>query len=201
MSARRQLVGLGLVIVISYVTCLAVLAAASKRESKSKSPTTGKAASPATTQADAKRRPVPSPDLTPGQVVRIVMDALKNNDAKDGGIAVAFDFASPSNKKITGPLPRFIPMVKNPMYAPMINHKSATLSKVMVRDDEAQVVVTLVDAKGEEAAYVFRLSKQPPDGEPADCWMTDGVIRVDPRELPAEPKLKDPIEEDKPDRA
>src|SRR5205085_10713131 len=103
-------------------------------------------------EKDAKKRPVPAKELTPGQVVRIVVDALKNNDAKDGGIAITFDFASPDNQKATGPLERFIPMVKSEAYAPMLNHKSAKYGKVFIDEDEgeAQELVRIVDAKGNE---------------------------------------------------
>ena len=144
----------------------------------------------AAAEPDAKeaKRPKPDPKLTPGQVVRIVMDALKNNDAKDAGIAVTFDFASPANQEVTGPLERFIPMLKGPVYGPMVNHKSAEYGKtIIIEEDEkaekAAVLVTLVDAKGEQAAYLFTLSKQT-DGDLKDCWMTDGVIRIKPGEDP-----------------
>src|SRR4051812_33213541 len=70
-------------------------------------------------------RPVPSPDLAPQDVVKTVMDALRNNDEKDTGIRITFSFASPGNREFTGPIDRFIAMVKDPAYAPMLNHKSA----------------------------------------------------------------------------
>ena len=144
-------------------------------------------------EAKEEKRPRPDPKLTPGQVVRIVMDALKKNDAKDSGIAVTFDFASPANQKITGPLERFIPMVKGPVYGPMVNHKSAEYGKALLLGDEqtaAAVVVTLVDGNGETAVYLFTLSKQE-EGDLKDCWMTDGVIRVKPGDDP-EKILKEP---------
>lgn len=132
------------------------------------------------------KRPAPDPALKPDEVVRAVMDALKENDEKDSGIAVAFDFASPANQEVTGPLERFAPMVKSPAYAPMLNHKSATYGKLQVRETVAQQLVTVADADGKEAAYVFRLSKQA-EGDHKDCWMTDGVIRVEPGTEPGLP--------------
>ena len=127
-------------------------------------------------------RPAPASDLTPEQVVRTVMDALQDNDADDTGIAITFDFASPQNKEATGPLERFAEMVKGPVYAPMLNFKSAEYGEIKVVDDEvAEQAVRLVAANGETAVYVFRLSKQP-DGEFKDCWMTDGVMRLRPRD-------------------
>src|SRR5438309_2031919 len=64
----------------------------------------------------------PSPQLTPDQVVRVQMEAMKHNDrpAHDAGIAKTFKFASPQNREQTGPLDKFIAMVKNPVYAPML---------------------------------------------------------------------------------
>lgn len=138
-----------------------------------------------------EKRPAPHPDLTPGEVVRIVIDALKDNDERDRGIAITFDFASPANQELTGPLERFVPMVKGPAYAPMLKHKSAKYGKVLVRQDQAQQLVTIVDADGNEAAYVFQLSKQTEGGREG-CWMTDGVIRVEPGTEPEEPKLDVP---------
>ena len=44
----------------------------------------------------------------------------------------------------------------------------------------AEQTVTLIAADGDVATYLFRLSKQR-DGEFKDCWMTDGVIRVEPK--------------------
>lgn len=171
-------------------------------EPQSKRAETRPASTRAATRPGAQaKQPTPTPDLSPAQVVRVVMDALKNNDADDSGIAVTFDFASPGNKEATGPLARFIPMVKSPVYGPMLNHRSSTVGKVLVRDDEAQALVTLIDAKGEKAAYVFRLSRQPDDGDPPNCWLTDGVIRVKPDAVPAEPKLEDIFGEDEAEQA
>ena len=55
---------------------------------------------------------VPDPALSPGDVVRIQLEALRRNDEQDRGIAVAFRFASPANRTNTGPLSRFIAMIK-----------------------------------------------------------------------------------------
>ena len=41
---------------------------------------------------------VPKPALSPGDVIRIQLEALRHNDEQDRGIAVAFLFASPINR-------------------------------------------------------------------------------------------------------
>ena len=53
--------------------------------------------------------------------------------------------------------------------------------EVAVKGDQATEMVTVIDAAGNVAHYVFELSKQHDDGPLKDCWMTDGVMRVEPR--------------------
>ena len=54
--------------------------------------------------------PQPALNLEPAEIVRIVINALANNDDPypDAGIETTYNFASPSNKANTGPLERFI---------------------------------------------------------------------------------------------
>lgn len=119
----------------------------------------------------------PSPELTPEEVVSAQLAALKSNDADDNGIRITFRFASPGNKKATGPIERFIEMVKNPMYRPMLNYRSDFREPVEVSEGVAKQLVTLIDADGRHASYVFVLSRQT-EGACIGCWMTDSVVRV-----------------------
>ena len=125
--------------------------------------------------------PGPTPQLTPEQVVKVVVAALAANDAADNGIRITFRFASPANQQVTGPIERFIPLVKNAAYAPLVNHKTAVVRELAVKGDQAAELVTVTDGAGHEAHYVFQLSKQHDAGPLKDCWMTDGVIRVEPQ--------------------
>ena len=43
---------------------------------------------------------LPTPELSPEEVVQIQMDAFRNNDVEDRGIEIAFRFASPANNKM-----------------------------------------------------------------------------------------------------
>lgn len=58
----------------------------------------------------------PDPALDPADAVRIQVQALAENGADDAGIALTFRFASPDNRRQTGPLERFVAMVKGPVY-------------------------------------------------------------------------------------
>lgn len=121
----------------------------------------------------------PRPSLAPHEVVRIQLGALANNDSPhmDAGIEITFRFASPANREKTGPLPRFIELVKNPVYAPMIDHKYAEYGDAFEKDDVVLVPVMLTDSDDNRAAYIFVLGLQAVGGC-MGCWMTESVFRV-----------------------
>ncbi len=119
-------------------------------------------------------RPSPDPSLSPGQVVRAQLDALRRNDdpSPDSGIALAFRFASEANREMTGPLERFARMLRNPTYGPMIDHATSRLGPVATEGDVARVQAVLFGAGGEVVAYDFTLSRDPS----TRCWATDSVV-------------------------
>jgi len=108
-----------------------------------------------TTSANAH----PNIDLSPEQVVRIVIDALRDNNTETGdkGIATVWRFAAPSNKRFTGPFERFARMI-----------------------DVAMQPVWLVTAGGDEIGYVFQLRRQS-DGSYEGMWMTESVYPLAPK--------------------
>ena len=123
--------------------------------------------------------PTPDTTLSPGEVVRLQVQALgDNDDPYDGaGIEAAFNFASPKNKAATGPLARFRTLFDTQQYGPMIDHQGATYSDPKIEDGVAQVGVMLTSEEGTRVGYLFQLSRQatpPHEG----CWMTDAVQRV-----------------------
>ena len=118
----------------------------------------------------------PRPDLSPEQVVLYQLDSLRQNDVPkaDAGIERAFRFASPSNKEATGPLEKFVKILKSPVYSPMLNSLSSSISGSEVQGNQARVAVKIIAADGRRVTYVFVLSRQG-EGDFNNCWMTDGV--------------------------
>ena len=116
---------------------------------------------------------VPNPGLSPGDVIRIQLEALRNNDEQDRGIAVAFRFASPANRANTGPLPRFVAMIEQGLYSLMLDFLEADYGPVETVADQARQRVTLTGART-SVTYWFHLSRQS-DAPYTDCWMTDAV--------------------------
>ena len=117
----------------------------------------------------------PEPKLKPNDVVRLQLLAMQQNDDSDFGIEVTFRFASPANKKQTGPLKRFIGLVRNPSYRPLLNHINATFLELTVEEVFAVQDVIITKSNGERIGYRFRLSIQKGPVYPG-CWMTDSVI-------------------------
>jgi hypothetical protein len=124
--------------------------------------------------------PRPSAELQPGEVVQIVIDALANNDYPfpDAGIEATFNFASPANKVHTGPLRRFVTLVKGPVFSAMINHRDSTLSEVILEGNKALRLVQIVGANYETFYFAFRLGLQQ-EGDYAGMWLTEAVWPLD----------------------
>ncbi len=122
----------------------------------------------------------PDPSLSPQDVVSIQVEALGNNDTpyKDRGLEVTFNFASPANKLMTGPLERFKVMVRNPTYGPMIDHRGAKFEMPVVEGNSARIDVILTSKEGVYLGYRFFLSRQH-GNEYEGSWMTDAVIPFD----------------------
>ncbi len=135
----------------------------------------------ASIQSDVSPAVLPSPSLdhSPEDVVRIVISALANNNAPfdNAGIITTFSFASPANKSQTGPIDRFIRMVKADPYGDMVNHSQSRFSEVAIEGNNAYLYVQLTTNNGSQVVYGFRLSKQT-EGEFEGMWMTDAVWPV-----------------------
>ena len=116
---------------------------------------------------------MPDPALSPEDVIRIQLEALRHNDRGNRGIEVAFRFASPTNRANTGPLSRFITMIAHGPYSLMLDYRDADYGPVEIVADQARQRVTLTGTRA-SMTYWFLLSRQsqPPC---VDCWMTDAV--------------------------
>ena len=126
--------------------------------------------------ADTPELPQPNAELQPGEVVQIIIDALSKNDYPfpDAGIETTFNFASPANKVNTGPLERFVTLVKGPVFGKMINHRDSTLSKVIFEGNKALRLVQIVGENNETLYFAFRLGLQQ-EGDYVGMWLTEAV--------------------------
>jgi hypothetical protein len=120
--------------------------------------------------------PTPDPAYAPARVVEIQLTALADNDDpfENAGVGTAYNFASPANRRATGPLDRFTRMVTGPRYGPMVDHVEATRGPLERDGDQAEQVVTLTGPDGRTATYAFGLSLAS-GGDLEGCWLTDRV--------------------------
>ena len=134
-----------------------------------------------TTELEKLEDVEPVPELGPGEVVELQLRAFRQNDEEDRGMAVAFRFASPNNRRATGPLERFAKMMKGPLYRPMLVYEEMSLGEPLIRGRVAlqRVVLTVEDRT---FSYDFYLVRQE-GGEFDQCWMTEAV-QIVPNEEP-----------------
>ena len=142
------------------------------------------------TATPTTRPTAPDPALSPAEAVTAVLAGLRDNNAEtDDGIRTTFRFASPANQAVTGPVDRFITMVKRRPYAALVNHRAASVRPIDMDGQRAALLVTVIDRDGRRAYFLWVLSKQA-DGPQKDCWMTDAVS-------PARPPPDETAEPDK----
>ena len=120
--------------------------------------------------------PTPDPSYGAERVVGIQLDALGSNDdpIPNAGIGTAYNFASPANRRQTGPFDRFVRMVEGPRYAPMIDHVEAVRGPLERDGRQARQTITLTGPDGRTATYEFGVSKRS-GGRFDGCWLTDYV--------------------------
>jgi hypothetical protein len=135
---------------------------------------------PYSVQEGENSSPFPNTRLNPDQVVRIQLEALRTNDENDRGIEITFRFASPANKRSTGPLERFARMIKTTPYSWMINYHHVQFDPVIIEETRAVQRVTIIGEDYTTVSYIFHLSKQT-EGSCRGCWMTDAVFIEPPK--------------------
>jgi hypothetical protein len=122
--------------------------------------------------------PAPDPTYGPGDAVALQLDALAANDEPraNAGVLTAYNFASPANRRATGPQDRFVRMVESSQYSPLIDHEEAVRGPVEREGNAATQRVT-VTGEGRTVTYEFGVSLQATGAFP-DCWQTDRVVVV-----------------------
>ena len=119
----------------------------------------------------------PKIDIKPNQVVKIQLSGLMNNDQPntDDGIKQTWEFAHPSNKKYTGPLPKFINLLKSPSYKMLINHLDNEIIEVFKSSNQYGFEVTILGSDKKYYKFQWVVEKYNKEGPLKDCWLTTSV--------------------------
>ena len=116
----------------------------------------------------------PNKNLKPYDVVKIQLEALKNNSKNDEGIKQTWLFAHPDNKKITGPYERFRIMIYGQQYKHLINHDS---HKINLLSNSPNTFIYRIEILTEEKKlffYEWHVQKGT-DNNCVSCWFTTAV--------------------------
>jgi hypothetical protein len=118
----------------------------------------------------------PDPDRSPAEVIAIQLSALQANDTPepDAGIAQTFAFAHPDNRRVTGPLPRFVQMIKGPQYQVLLGHRAHEINEVFRDGNQAAFAVIVTSRTGEVVGFRWAVARVA-GGEHAGAWMTIAV--------------------------
>ena len=116
----------------------------------------------------------PSKKLTPYDVVKTQLEALKKNDSSDNGIKQTWLFAHPNNKKFTGPYERFRIMLYGEQYKFLINHVSHQIELIMNTPEKFIYKVKVLANNKKLFFYEWHLEKGN-DKKCIDCWFTTAV--------------------------
>ncbi|EFN59604.1 hypothetical protein CHLNCDRAFT_56464 [Chlorella variabilis] len=119
----------------------------------------------------------PEPCWGPEAVVQAQLAALQ-----EGGAGRIFRFASPGNRRATGPVERFAQMLQAPLYRPLLRHLSADLLRTVQMQPDLTLLIVGVRSNiptaelgvTQGAVYSWTLRLQQDEGCQG-CWMTESV--------------------------
>ena len=116
----------------------------------------------------------PAENLSAYDVIKIQLEALKNNDDNDTGIKQTWLFAHPDNKKMTGPYPRFRIMLYDVHYRILLNHFSHKIDLIMNTDRKFVYGVKVLSEEKKQFYYLWHVERGN-DENCKNCWFTSGV--------------------------
>ena len=121
----------------------------------------------------------PNKTLNPYDVVKIQLEALKNNNKDDNGIKQTWLFAHPDNKKITGPYERFRIMIYGQQYKFLLNHSSHKIKLIADSPNKFIYRIEILSDKKQLFFYEWQVQKGSEE-KCKNCWFTSAVsIPVD----------------------
>ena len=119
----------------------------------------------------------PNSEIEPNQVVKIQLDGLMKNDEPNlnNGIKQTWEFAHPSNKKYTGPLSKFITLLKGQNYKMLINHLDNEIIEIFKTTNKYGFEVTILSNDKNYYKFQWVVEKYYEEGPLKDCWLTISV--------------------------
>ena len=119
----------------------------------------------------------PNNGIKPYQVIKIQLTGLMNNDIpnKNSGIEQTWQFAHPSNKKYTGPLSKFVNLLKSESYNMLLNHLESEIIEVFKTNNKYGFEVIILANDKNYYKFQWIVEKYYNNGPLKDCWLTTSV--------------------------
>ena len=119
----------------------------------------------------------PNSKIKPFQVVEIQLTGLMKNDQsyKDAGIDQTWEFAHPNNQKNTGPIDKFITMIRGNSYKMLLNHLEHKILEAKFSNSIALYEVTILDQNKSYYKFNWQVEKYTKEGPLNGCWLTTMV--------------------------
>ena len=119
----------------------------------------------------------PNIKIDPYEVVKIQLTSLMNNDKPnvDDGIRQTWEFAHPSNKQYTGPLSKFINLLKSDSYKMLLNHLDNEIIQVFKSDNSYGFEVRILGKDKNYYKFQWIVTMYSGEGPLKDCWLTTSV--------------------------
>ena len=118
------------------------------------------------------------PQMTARDIIKIQMNALQANNRNNSGIRATFKYASPENKKKTGPFLKFKTLLLSDNYKHLLNNKRWKIVPKTIKkkgDELYSVLVELLSSYDNKShRYRFTLTRQ----IPSLFWRTDSVLHL-----------------------
>ena len=117
------------------------------------------------------------PQMTARDIIKLQINAMQANNKNNSGIRKAFKYASPENKKKTGPFPKFKKMLLSDNYKHLLNSKKWKIVPKTIKKKGDELYSVLVEVlssyNNKNHRYRFTLSRQ----IPSLFWRTDSVLK------------------------
>ena len=120
----------------------------------------------------------PSPVRTPVGVVRVQINALRNNDdpLPNTGLATFYNFMEPGIRARLGSFSEYVEHMTGSAYADLFTKAELRVSPMRTQGDLAQQFVYVTTSPEERSVYIVTLKRQE-SGPYAGCWMNQNVVR------------------------
>ena len=119
----------------------------------------------------------PAENLSAYDVIKIQLNALKNNDDKDTGIKQTWLFAHPENKRYTGPFGNFKKMISDTSYKILLNSTKFKIKLIEENKNKAAYSVNVDAYDNKRYNLTWLLEKASVSKDCKNCWMTTAVTQ------------------------